>query len=1336
MRHLAYHRLCPSRAFHAILAIAAFTLGPILHSATIYAVNSGGSAVSPFVADAYFSGGSTYGTGSSITTTGVTNAAPATVYQTERYGASTYTFPSLNVGENYTVRLHFAETYHSSSGKRQFNVLINGTQVLTNFDIYAAANGQNVAVVKDFAAVANSSGQIIVALQNGAFDNAKISGIEIIRFVPETPPTANLNFDIDQGSNYSGTAAAPGSGTVWNKITSQSTPSVTLSNVLDSTGKTTTYSVTLASDGGDIRTYSNSSLGNPTPVDLMSDYLWGHTYTATLSGLPSGNYFLYVYAHGDQASQSSTVTLNAANGGGSGTTGSSGSDYLNLTVSGAEGYSYLRFPASVGAAGTLSFTTTYLNGFQLIEYPKPVITLQPAATPLAAVGGNISLIVNATGEGTLTYQWRKAGVPVANGSTGNGSTYSGATTSSLTISNAAANDTGTYDVVITNPGGSTTSSTATLSVTTGVVAPNIAANPASLKALTGDTASFTVLANGTAPLNYQWQKSLNNTDYTDIPGATGPQLDIASLTTANAGYYRAVIANSAGTATSASASLTIAPVISTAVTAATPTAGTAFTLSVAVSVGAGAPEATTYTWKRNGTTVTDGSGITGATTASLQISSFGITQSGYYTVTASNSAGSVTTSPVYVGINSTQVLGVFPANGATNVNPDAPLVVRFSNPPQAGLSGKIVVRKASDDSVVETIDTGAFTVLTSGATTYRYQLKNVGGSGGETNLKYFPIVVVGNEARITLKTGTTLGYGQTYYVTIEPGAILDATGATLQALTTTTQWRFTTKAAAPATVPAKTTYTVAIDGTGDFSTLQGALDHIPTGNTTPVRINVRNGTYQELINYGGRNNITVVGQSRDQTIVSYLDNAPLNGGIATRVNYYSKGNDLVVANLTIANSTPKGGGQAEALRSDGSRNSFLNCTITSFQDTLLLGPGNYFQDCLIQGDADFIWGGGTAMFKNCELRAMNGGDLCQARTPINKFGFVFVDCKLTKAAGGTFNYTFGRNSVGATDAGNAAFINCKIDTHIVAAGWSSGFTNASYPNNIRNWEYQSTNLAGTAPLDVSQRVISRQLTAQEATILRNPANVFGTTTDGTPAGAVGDGWVPSISVIITRQPTAQSVAPGASVTFTAEAVGVPAPTYQWYKNNTAISSATADTFVINSAVIADWATYYVAVANGSSYLPSDSAALRVTAPIALWAESAGLDPAGDGAASADPDHDGIPNSLEFAFGLPPTNSSSATYQHAGATLTASGLPMIESTGGSTLAARYVRRATFATDGLTYTPQFSADLVTWENGAAAPQIIASNTDCQLVEIDWPASLTSAPRKFFRVQVSGL
>src|SRR5262249_39397877 len=152
---------------------------------TVYQINSGGPAVTPFAADSFFSAGQTASTTATIDTSAITNPAPMAVYQTERWGGDanfnpvpfSYTFPNLTPGASYTVRLHFAEIYWTMVGQREFNVAINGVQVLANFDIIAAAGAANKAIVEQFTTAANSSGQIVVSYTVGAADAPKSSGI-------------------------------------------------------------------------------------------------------------------------------------------------------------------------------------------------------------------------------------------------------------------------------------------------------------------------------------------------------------------------------------------------------------------------------------------------------------------------------------------------------------------------------------------------------------------------------------------------------------------------------------------------------------------------------------------------------------------------------------------------------------------------------------------------------------------------------------------------------------------------------------------------------------------------------------------------------------------------------------------------------------------------------------------------------------------------------------------------------------------------------------------------------------------------------------------------------
>ena len=150
-------------------------------------INSGGEAVGSFGADQLVTGGLTYGGNNPITTSGVAHAAPAEVYQSERFGDFSYTLSGLIPTALYVVRLHFAEIAFGAEGSRVFNVAINEAPVLQYFDIYSVA-GANTAVVRDFSAIASPAGQIVVSFES-VIDNAKVSGLELLKPVPQSTPS-------------------------------------------------------------------------------------------------------------------------------------------------------------------------------------------------------------------------------------------------------------------------------------------------------------------------------------------------------------------------------------------------------------------------------------------------------------------------------------------------------------------------------------------------------------------------------------------------------------------------------------------------------------------------------------------------------------------------------------------------------------------------------------------------------------------------------------------------------------------------------------------------------------------------------------------------------------------------------------------------------------------------------------------------------------------------------------------------------------------------------------------------------------------------------------------
>ena len=202
-------------------------------------------------------------------------------------------------------------------------------------------------------------------------------------------------------------------------------------------------------------------------------------------------------------------------------------------------------------------------------------------------------------------------------------------------------------------------------------------------------------------------------------------------------------------------------------------------------------------------------------------------------------------------------------------------------------------------------------------------------------------------------------------------------------------------------------------------------------------------------------------------------------------------NDVSFDNLTLSNATPSGGSQAEALRVNGQRCVVANCDVHSYQDTVFLNSAAdtaYFVNSLIEGDGDFIWGTGRAVFKGCEIKSLASGYVCQMRNPAGQYGAVFLDCRFTRAAGVT-NVVLARIDPTVYPASAVAVVNCAMDAHITSAGWLLSV--AGPTTGLRFWEYQSTDLAGAA-LNVSGRAaFSTQISAATAASLRNLPATFG-----------------------------------------------------------------------------------------------------------------------------------------------------------------------------------------------------------------------------------------------------
>ena len=284
------------------------------------------------------------------------------------------------------------------------------------------------------------------------------------------------------------------------------------------------------------------------------------------------------------------------------------------------------------------------------------------------------------------------------------------------------------------------------------------------------------------------------------------------------------------------------------------------------------------------------------------------------------------------------------------------------------------------------------------------------------------------------------------------------------------------------TVHAQNSFTVALDGTGNFKSVQAALDAVPEGNSKPFTIYIKKGIYTEVVVVDARKSfIRLKGEGKLNTILTYNNHAGTrlpNGDTLntwTCASFFVYGNDFSAEDLAFENNAGFTAGQAVALRIEGNRASFKNCSMTGFQDVLFLsgsGVKHYFVDCYIEGTTDFIFGAATAVFKNCHIHSKKNSHVTAASTnSIIPFGFVFFDCKLT-ADSVTNKVSLGRPW---SPTASVTYINCWMDKHIVPEGWN----NWKNPANESTARYAEYNSSGPGANPAARVKWSKQLTDEE-----------------------------------------------------------------------------------------------------------------------------------------------------------------------------------------------------------------------------------------------------------------
>ena len=562
----------------------------------------------------------------------------------------------------------------------------------------------------------------------------------------------------------------------------------------------------------------------------------------------------------------------------------------------------------------------------------------------------------------------------------------------------------------------------------------------------------------------------------------------------------------------------------------------------------------------------------------------------------------------------------FPADGAINVNPDTHLVLTFQSAPVLGNSGQIRIYDAESNRLVDLLDlsippgpttptpspsaiytpvpyeyvSGRFTNANtkpgtpSGlalATSDKYQLTIIGGFTDAFH--FYPVIIHDHTATIYLHNNL-LEYGRTYYVEIDSGVLI-LNDQSFSGIKGNTGWRFTTRKSPPGADSDR--LVVSTDGTADFNTVQGAIDFIPDFSPRQITVFIKNGSYEEIVYFRNKTNVTILGEDREKVVVFYANNEVFNphpvnlrtnevpGTFPSRRAAFAVDNSkrIRLVNLTVKTTAY---GQAEGLLLNGEEIIVSNVNIVGSGDALQSNGSAYFVDCRITGDGDTILGRGPAFFKNFELSSI--GPFMWIRNTSANHGNVFVNGKFqTRGDRKTVIARAPTNGGKNYPYAEAVLIDCALDG-IDPAGWGPVGGDTS---NIRYWEYNSTNLSDGTPVDVSQRhPASRQLTMEkDAAVIasyRDPAYVLG-------------GWMPEMAPLILLQPQPATVTSGETVTLRVQAAAIPEANCQWYKNGEPVGGATGSTLTLKNVTAADVGEYSVTLRNRSGTVTSSRAAVKI-----------------------------------------------------------------------------------------------------------------------------------------------
>ncbi|MBO4476612.1 MAG: fibronectin type III domain-containing protein [Bacteroidales bacterium] len=448
--------------------------------------------------------------------------------------------------------------------------------------------------------------------------------------------------------------------------------------------------------------------------------------------------------------------------------------------------------------------------------------------------------------------------------------------------------------------------------------------------------------------------------------------------------------------------------------------------------------------------------------------------------------------------------GTAPEPGSDRICVDAALVLELDAVPVLGAAGIIRIFTSggteadridlADMAMMKRRDDG-FTVpaeqLTSDSKFHTF-LDALPCDGNWRPVHCTPISVDGKSLIVRPHSGV-LDFDTEYYVTVDAGVIEGHDGIGEG------EWKFTT-AGAPSDA---SSLRVAADGSGDFCTIQRAIDFAAKSGAV---ISIANGTYHELLYARDKTGLTLKGESREGVRISYPNNESYENGSGSHTSarpalgsklgasggrgvfLVENCDNLTLQDLTLENSFGELKGQAEAIYFNSGSNSHRltveNCSLLSYQDTFLCKGVVWVHNSLIAGHCDFIWGYPKAcLFEDCEIRSRDAGYIVQARVQsASDKGFVFLNCRLTAEDGVKDGSMYLARSSGQSECwDNVTYIGCTMAPVIAPVGWkASPAPNPSSPTAGSGWkEYGSVTSSGTDATS-GRNAFGKVLTSAEA----------------------------------------------------------------------------------------------------------------------------------------------------------------------------------------------------------------------------------------------------------------